>query len=308
MVKLATSQKEVVRTQYEDRVNGFPIENELRDLRFKLSHNLQSTLHLQTTLELFFENTQDLVPTCGMRYESKKSGIEIFLGQQEKHSAAYNVSSPAAKLGHLTFYRDTPYVESELAFLEMLIGILFYPLRNALLYREALELSMRDPLTGIGNRKALDLSFGREIKLSKRHAHPLSLMIIDIDHFKQINDDLGHQTGDKVLQKTVKIIQNALRETDQIFRYGGEEFVVLLNNTDIDGARVIAERIRLNVAMTPITLKDEDILITISLGISESQKNDAMDDLFYRADKALYEAKQTGRNKVCHFDNMAKTA
>ena len=181
----------------------------------------------------------------------------------------------------------------------MLIGVLFYPLRNAILYKEALESSLRDPLTGIGNRSSMDMSFEREIKLARRHSHPLTLMMVDIDHFKEVNDSLGHQNGDKVLQKIVEIIHATLRETDQIFRYGGEEFIAILHNTDIENAKLIAERVRLNVAMAPISLENEDVLNTISIGVSDLRDNDTTSSLFERTDQAMYEAKTTGRNKVC---------
>ncbi len=300
MVKLATSQaKQVKSSETSVPVNGFPGENELKDLRFKLAHNLQSTLHLQTTLELFYDNILDLVKLDGITFELAQTENPISLGKKAKHSAIYTIASSNARLGKMHFFRTRRFAEAELTVFEMLIGVLFYPLRNALLYREALELSMRDPLTGIGNRQALDSSFNREIKLSKRHEHPLALLVIDIDHFKDVNDSLGHQSGDKVLQQVVKIIQQTLRETDQIFRFGGEEFVALLNNTDIENARLIAERIRLNVAMTPISLKNEDVLITVSIGVSSLKCDDSEETLLERADQSLYRAKDEGRNKVC---------
>ena len=301
MVKLATSHAKQVKASHPPAaaVNGFPAENELKDLRFKLAHNLQSTLHLQTTIELFYDNIQDLVEIDGIAFELNHVDAQVSLGKAAKHSATYSIASASAQLGKIFFYRNKRFAEAELTVFEMLIGVLFYPLRNALLYREALELSMRDPLTGIGNRQALDSSFDRELKLSKRHDHPLALLVIDIDHFKDVNDKLGHQNGDKVLQKVVSVIQQALRETDQIFRFGGEEFIALLNNTDIENARLIAERIRLNVAMTPIPLKNEEVLVTISAGVSSLKNEDTEESLLERADSALYRAKSEGRNKVC---------
>ena len=307
MVKLATSQNQQLKSQFANRVNGFPAENELKDLRFKLAHRLQSTLNLQTTIELFFENIQGLVTVSGLRYEQEPNDEHLFLGSEEKHSASYNVASSASKLGKVVFFRDTVFAEAELITLEMLIGILFYPLRNALLYKEALESSMRDPLTGIGNRSAMELSFEREIKLSRRHSHPLAILLIDIDHFKEINDSLGHTAGDKALQQVVNAIKITLRETDQIFRYGGEEFVALLNNTDVDNARLIAERIRLHVAMTPTSFKNEDILATISIGIGILNDGDTCDSLFEKADSAMYQAKSNGRNKVCCLEGELTT-
>ena len=300
MVKLATSRTQKVKLDQSEKVNGFPAENELQDLRFKLAHNLQSTLNLQTTLELFFTNIQSLVNISGIHYTYTEKATDFQLGAKSKHSAMYQIRSDATHLGKIQFYKKIRFNEDELTVLEMLIGVLFYPLRNAILYREALESSLRDPLTGIGNRSSMDMSFEREIKLARRHTHPLTLMIIDIDHFKEVNDSLGHRNGDKVLQKIVEVVQSTLRETDQIFRYGGEEFVAILHNTDIENAKLIAERVRVNVAMTPISLENEDVLNTISIGISDLRESDTTSSLFERTDDAMYHAKKTGRNKVCY--------
>ena len=300
MVTLASPQpqRRQKRSATSTQVNGFPRENELKDLRFKLAHNLQSTLDLNTALELFFTNIQDLVPTEGLIYSYEDEAVEINLGKEQRHTAAYKIASSNTYLGEITFSRTKRFVETELAIMEMLIGALFFPLRNALLYRQALQSSMRDTLTGIGNRASMDNNISREIKLARRHQHPLSLLMIDVDHFKQVNDDNGHRNGDKTLQHIVKTIRDTLRETDQIFRYGGEEFVALLNNTDYCQARLIAERIRLNIAMSPIALESQDLLVTASIGVSHLNAGDTPETLFQKADEALYIAKSTGRNKV----------
>ncbi|WNO07727.1 GGDEF domain-containing protein [Teredinibacter sp. KSP-S5-2] len=299
MVTLASSRNEAdIKRMQEHRVNGFPGENELKDLQFKLANNLQSTLDIQTALELFFNNIQDAVKVSGLTYLHPTEDLEVCLGRQCQHQAQYKIASSKSQLGTILFTRGKRFLEGELALLEMFISVLFYPLRNALLYREALENSMRDTLTGIGNRAAMELSYAREIKLAHRHEQPLSLLLIDIDHFKQINDNLGHTNGDKVLKHVVHCIRESLRETDQIFRFGGEEFVVLLHGTDQESGRLTAERIRMKVAMTPIFIRDEEQFCSISLGISQLLQTDTTDSLFERADKALYQAKRTGRNKV----------
>ncbi|MDO6424201.1 GGDEF domain-containing protein [Saccharophagus degradans] len=279
------------------KVNGFPGENELRDLQFKLAYNLQSTLDVVNTLELFFSNIQDLFEVNGLSFDNLE-GIELKLGSQEKHSACYNVATSNIKLGKIEFRRAKPFLETELTLMEMLIGVLFYPLRNALLYRAALDSSMRDPLTGIGNRQAMDNCFAREIKLSLRHQTPLSLMLIDVDFFKKLNDTYGHRAGDKMLKHIVTNIKNSLRETDQIFRFGGEEFVVLLHNTDAENARLTAERIRIHSAITPMEIDGENVSSTISLGVTTLIDTDNVESFFERADCALYQAKKEGRNKV----------
>ncbi|PCK03555.1 MAG: GGDEF domain-containing protein [Alteromonadaceae bacterium] len=303
MVTLATSQtNRKLQESLEWRVNGFPGENDLKDLRFKLAHNLQSTLDLETALELFFNNTQDLVRTSGLTYYSIDESFQLPLGTQCQHSVQYAISSTNTHLGKIRFTRDKAFMESELTVLEMLIGVLFFPLRNALLYREALQSSMRDTLTGIGNRASMEMSFAREIKLSKRHQQPLTMLLIDVDHFKHVNDTAGHRNGDKTLQHIVKTTQTSLRETDQIFRFGGEEFVAMLHNTSLVHARLIAERIRLGVAMSPINLDNNDIHTTVSIGVSALEESDNADTFFEKTDRALYRAKNDGRNRVICYN------
>lgn len=284
-------------------VHGFPSENKLDDLRFKLAYNLQSTLDLHNTIELFFNNIQEVVQCSGLEYHNKPLNVRLNLGMTAKHSATYNVSSENLLLGAITFSRNKRFLNTELAKIEMLIGALFYPLRNALMYKEALENSMRDALTGIGNRAAMDKNFEREIKLAKRQRSALALIVIDVDHFKGVNDKHGHHNGDKVLIHISNIIQKSLRETDQVFRYGGEEFVALLNSANMHSAYMTAERIRMNIAMTPLHLNGEDFSFTASMGVSSLSPNDDTILLFDRADKALYMAKKHGRNRVVSSEN-----
>ena len=292
---------------FTTRVNGFPAENELKDLRFQLAHNLQATLDLHVAVELFFDNIQSVVACDGVKYTNKNLHIDYHLGRKAKHSVSYHIASTLHSLGEISFERKHPFLEPELAALEMLIGVLFYPLRNALMYREALECSLRDPLTGIGNRGAMDLSFGREIKLAKRQKQPLSLLVIDVDNFKDINDTFGHRNGDRALIHIAKCIQASLRETDQIFRYGGEEFVALLNGTGMASAKLTAERIRMNVAMTPVSAEFGNRLCTVSIGVSSLAIHDDVDTLFSRADLSLFDAKHNGRNKViCSANDEAQ--
>ncbi|WP_188151585.1 GGDEF domain-containing protein [Teredinibacter waterburyi] len=288
-------------------VHGFPGENTLRDFQFKLAHNLQCSLNLTTTLELFYDNIREAVTVSGLHYTSPSDSKSTQLGKRCKHRVSYTLTNDNTDLGVLEFSRGKPFLEAELAGLEMLTGVLYYPLRNALLYQQALNNSLRDSLTGIGNRQALEANFEREVKLAQRHQQPLSLLVIDIDHFKKINDNYGHRNGDRVLQHVATTIQKSLRETDQVFRFGGEEFVAILNNTSLTAANLTAERIRMKVAMTPIKLGDDTYSANISIGVSHLDQKDTTDSLFERADAALYLAKGTGRNRVICSSEMNKS-
>lgn len=181
-------------------------------------------------------------------------------------------------------------------------------LENARLYEETRRLSITDPLTGIGNRRHFIELAQREFQRSHRYQRPLSLIMMDLDHFKVVNDTYGHLVGDKVLQAIAKLCERNLRESDIIGRYGGEEFLILLPETpgnstetetnDEHTAKAVAERLRKMVESTPTQTAQGEIPITISLGIAELTENvDDLDTLIDRADQALYQAKQSGRNQ-----------
>lgn len=153
-----------------------------------------------------------------------------------------------------------------------------------------------DNLTGLPNREAYVERSILEAERFKRYGHPLTMAICDIDFFKKINDNFGHQVGDKVLQLISKVISTRLRSVDFIARYGGEEFVILLPETSETQAVKVLDKIRAAVAKTAFRFKDEPLQITISFGIAEFKEDTEIEDIFARADKALYQAKNQGRN------------
>ncbi|MFT7560334.1 MAG: diguanylate cyclase (GGDEF)-like protein [Flavobacteriales bacterium] len=273
-------------------------------LRLKLSNNLQSTLILDQAIEMFYTNVKNVLRCDGLRYENAMMNVDLMCGVRETHSAKYSISSQKEQLGDVLVFRKHMFSEPELAVLEMLIGVLFYPLRNTLLYREALQNSLRDGLTGIGNRSALEHSFDREVKLAKRHRNTLSIALIDIDLFKTINDNHGHSAGDAALKSIAKDIQSSLRETDQVFRYGGEEFIAILHEADISNAEKTAERIRKTIATTPIIYDGVELRATCSIGVCTLRESDDPSSFFKRTDKALYKAKNAGRNRVVCESNL----
>lgn len=157
-----------------------------------------------------------------------------------------------------------------------------------------------DYLTGLFNRRYFVELAERELAHAARYQDPLSLLIIDIDHFKEVNDTWGHNSGDTVLQRVAHLIRDALREEDILGRIGGEEFAVALIGTDKEHALEVAQRIRTSVANTVITLSnDKAVNVTLSIGLTQLDKrNSSLDGLLHQADKALYEAKDSGRDTV----------
>jgi diguanylate cyclase (GGDEF)-like protein len=294
----ATQKQTKARKPAVRKVASSTKEESYNDLRMALLNHLQSTLELDNMLETFFKHVSEVLNCNGMSYGNSVKNIELEFGRPAKHSASYSVTSENESLGELKFMRSRPFAEAELAFIEALVGIIFYPLRNALKYKEALARSYVDPLTGLLNRLSLDTIAPRELKLSQRHNKALSLLVIDLDRFKEINDQYGHLAGDQALKSIADVIKDSLRETDQVFRFGGEEFVVLLNESDARCAQITAERIRKNIAETCIERENETIRLTTSVGISAITKSDDFESLFARADEAVYLAKQEGRNRV----------
>ncbi len=259
---------------------------------------LHSTLELEEILKMFFEEAQATVPCASMTYRNEAKNVHLNFGMEAENRCDYRIFTEADFLGELFFTRGHRFSEKELKLFESLIGYLVASLRNALCYREAVQAALKDPLTGAGNRLALDNSIRRELQLAHRHQHPFSILMIDIDDFKKINDTYGHQAGDKVLQSVAEGIVAVTRQTDMVFRYGGEEFLVILSKTDVEGSRVIAERIRSFIANDESILNDTSAQVTISIGAATLSTSEYPDHLINRADQALYIAKKHGKNRV----------
>jgi diguanylate cyclase len=158
--------------------------------------------------------------------------------------------------------------------------------------------SLIDKLTGVNNRTAYDKKITETIANIKRYNEPAALMICDIDCFKIINDTYGHNIGDLALKKFATLLIEKLRETDFVARYGGEEFAVILPHLPLDEAKASGERVRENIYKSIFSYKENDILLTVSVGISTFRKDDTAISVFERADRALYLAKHSGRNVV----------
>ncbi len=156
-------------------------------------------------------------------------------------------------------------------------------------------LATTDSLTGIYNRMKFDTLLEEQIKIAKRYNEPLSVIFFDIDHFKKINDTYGHKVGDKVLIKLAKLIKNSIRSCDVFARWGGEEFIIYLPKTPLKESIEIAEKLKVIVSKHPFGEVEK---ITCSFGVSTLEEGDTQDSLLLRVDKALYNAKENGRNRV----------
>ncbi|WP_438970663.1 GGDEF domain-containing protein [Methylophaga sp.] len=265
----------------------------------RLPSILQTTLMLEELLALFQEQTQGILGFDSFHF-LHQGVCQVDSDKAHHHRCHYKLEMNGSYLGDLTLTRRHKFTDNDIKLLEDLLCLLVYPIRNCLLYRQALASALKDSLTGLGNRAAYESSLTREVDLARRHNQDLTLVILDIDNFKAINDNYGHNSGDRALKVLADTIIQTLRLSDVAYRFGGEEFVLLLNNTNSESASIVAERIR--IAVSEILCHDgkRSFGFTVSLGIAQLQAEEQGYHLFERADMALYQAKQTGRNvTVC---------
>jgi diguanylate cyclase (GGDEF)-like protein len=163
---------------------------------------------------------------------------------------------------------------------------------------EQTDLARTDYLTQVSNRRNFFQLAERELALGERHRHAVSIVLLDIDHFKAINDRFGHDLGDEVLKSAAKAMKESLRSTDTLARYGGEEFIVLLPYTDSSEAGQVAQHLRAAIAHCRVVAGSGIAEVTISAGVATARPGETIDALVRRADDALYAAKSTGRNRV----------
>lgn len=268
------------------------------DAALRITSILQTTLDIEKVFTLFVRELKNLVPCDSASYRHLSQGIDLTLGKAARYTCGYRLIVGEEVLGEFSITRKKDFTAQELELTEWLLCALVHPLRNGLLYRSALQASLCDALTGTGNRAALEVNLAREVDIFRRHGSPLSIIALDVDHFKRINDEHGHAAGDQVLKDIAAVTTGLIRKSDMLFRYGGEEFVIILSNTAEQGALLLAERIRARLENTHHHVGAQRVPATVSLGVAFAQPGDDAHTLFERADHALYQAKREGRNCV----------
>ena len=266
---------------------------------------LYQYLQLTELLEYFYQIVQTHLKYEKIHYQNPNLDTKICYGKGTRYRRTYQLELNNQHLGTLILYRKTSFNDHLLKTTNSFINSLLYPLHNALLYEKSLHETLTDPLTCLNNRRSFDQTLAYEFNLALRYKHFISLLMMDLDNFKNINDKCGHLFGDRVLKLTAETVTQCIRKSDSIFRYGGEEFIALLRNNKINGATLLAERIRKKVEGLKLTHNNNTISVTISIGVTVLHHQDSLSSFVERADKALYKAKKLGRNKVYSIEFKA---
>lgn len=269
----------------------------------KLAGLLQTSLEIDSVLNYFLQSAQQVISFDAAHYSFEEQKLNLKYGKIQRHRCSYRLRLAGEFLGELVFTRKRRFAEQEMEQLENLMGQLIYPLRNAIWYQRAIQAAKIDALTGANNRAAMNEALDREVNLAHRYKTALSVLIFDLDHFKQINDKYGHMTGDDVLRECVKCTSQALRITDMLFRFGGEEFVIVLPGVNATGAALAAERLRGIIEKHVFTSRQGIVPVTASFGTASVTLQETAKTIIERADKALYLAKSGGRNCVASAED-----
>lgn len=272
------------------------------DLKIQLGEVLQTSLDLNMLLKLFLEKVSTVVRLDGIHYSNEDLGIEASIAKQATHSCGYRLITSEDKLGEVIFKRGKKFTEKELSILETLLSTLIYPLRNALRFSMAVRSAFMDPLTGAGNSRFLPQTLEREIDLAKRHNQPLSVLMVEVDDFRKLLDQHGLGNAERVLRELATSLSKWSRTTDAVFRNNGDQFMLILSNTDKVGANVIARRIQEGATAICSVAADNSTAVTESLSLSQGLAvmtgTDSSTSLLERAAKALASARKRGGNLI----------
>jgi diguanylate cyclase (GGDEF)-like protein len=275
---------------------GFPDNLSMRDVTFSLENELvQEAQCLSAPIVIRdAQNDPRYREFCGTKYTRGWLGAPLLVRGE--------------LIGFLTVdnVRPDSYGEAEINNAWTFAQTAAIAIDNARLFKQVHQLAITDALTGIFNRRHFFELASREFERSRRFARPLALVMCDIDHFKLVNDTYGHLVGDQVLQMVAERCQRNLREVDLLGRYGGEEFVALLNEIDCERGREVGERLRAAIEAPAFRVEDQDVYVSISVGVADITDCPNLEILLDRADQALYQAKQMGRNQVGVWNKKEK--
>jgi len=272
--------------------------NATPDVLTRLTRRLSTTLSLEIQLGILAEELGQLVPFEALHYRHQiaRQDFVFATGMGGPHRCEYRLGLEGEDFGTLTLCRRRKFSEEELQGVEMIIGAVICYLRNACQFLAIEQAAHTDVLTGIANKRAMNDALQRSSLLADRYGEQYSLILCDLDHFKAVNDNHGHVVGDHLLKTAARALEQSLRTSDSVYRFGGEEFAILLPHTDEKNARDVADRVRTAIAGIRVDCGDSGVSVTASCGVAMYLEGETPEQWLARADEALYRAKAQGRN------------
>jgi len=258
-----------------------------------LVEQLQTTLDVEQILGIYLRAIANHYKINTVELDTYHGKFQATNGRKSKQTMTLPIRINDRLMARISYFSDRAITDVLMSSLTSYQKKLVYPLRNALAFWQLQQMALKDPLTGIGNRAMYDDTIERQVLHSARFEESFVLMLLDLDNFKQVNDNHGHLMGDEILTNFVDTASECLRVTDQIFRFGGDEFAVILEKENLETAKIVAARINRAVNQNPLFKKYQ---VSTSIGCAAFQLSDTPSDLFARADKALYAAKNAGKN------------
>jgi diguanylate cyclase (GGDEF)-like protein len=292
------------------------------EMLMRLAESLGQALDHESLKKAIVDHLQPLVPGHELWLSTKESGWQPVVGsrrlpvrgseppQRDATWHTFPLLSQQKVVGVLGVRHDQmPLTDAQREVLHAAAALLTVSVKNIQLFRKVRDLAVMEPLTGCVTRHHGIERLGAEMRRAQRSHRPLSVVMLDLDHFKAINDQHGHLCGDQVLVGVGRILRETLRVSDERCRYGGEEFLLVLPDTTAEGAARVAENLRVRFARTPVLCARGAVRFTASLGVAQAMPGDAdVNALLGRADAALYAAKAAGRNRVCSQPTAAAVA
>jgi len=265
----------------------------LERLCFSLISRLQTSKEPEHLFAIFRQEVFKYLPISHLTLSYKNSHCHQSVLEPQGYCIRQRLSADGKGIGHLKCHFEQKPTLAQVTLLKRLTKVFSFPLSNAIDYQKIKSMALTDNLTGLANRNQFEMAFKHLVSRSIKNNSNFSLLILDLDGFKSVNDEFGHQTGDLVLASFANILLSSCREGDRAFRFGGDEFTILLHDAKEDAVPQIAKRIKQTMSVCNFMTK---FGLSCSIGSALYQKDDESTHLFGRADAALFRAKEKGKN------------
>jgi diguanylate cyclase (GGDEF)-like protein len=270
-------------------------QHENTNRKIALMEQLQTSLDLESLINIFAMEASKYVDFSGLYFKNGEVTAAIRGSRQGKSERHFELKLNQEFVGILTYAINSPISITNYKILNELHQYLIHPLNNALRYQEVLQLAMQDGLTSLNNRRSFDEQLKRAMHHANRQRNKVGLIICDLDKFKLINDTYGHNIGDEVLIQFSQALKESVRDSDSVFRFGGDEFSIIVEDATLDALTAIEQRICSAMSIDPLLAKYK---ITCSLGHTFMNRMDTQTSFFERADQALYQRKMFQSRKL----------